>query len=70
MPSKRTTAAKKAAELSTEDQAKRDKVNLLVKDLEVQTEKLIRDKQREIEAVATSITTMYKVCGKLSTGII
>ena len=62
MPSKRTTAAKKAAELSTEDQAKRD---LLVKDLEVQTEKLISDKhkQREIEGVASSITTMFKVCG-------
>jgi len=47
--------------LSDEDIAKREKVDLLVKDLEVQTEKLIKDKQRECEAVATSISTMYKL---------
>ena len=58
---KRTTVAKKAAALSPEDLAKREMVDLLIKDLEVQTEQLIKDKQREIDAVATSITTMYKV---------
>ena len=46
----------------SEDQALRDKVDLLLKDLEVQTEQLIKDKERKIDAVSTSITTMYKVC--------
>jgi len=55
------TVAKKKAALSVEDLAKREMVDLLIKDLEVQTERLIKDKQREIDAVATSITTMYKV---------
>ena len=64
MPAKKTSVAMKTAELSAEDQAKKDKVDLLVRDLEIQTEKLIKDKEREVEAAATSITTMYKVCTK------
>lgn len=61
MPAKKTSVAMKTAELSAEDQARKDKVDLLVRDLEIQTEKLIKDKEREVEAAATSITTMYKV---------
>ena len=59
-PKKRSVAKKQA--FTDEDLAKREKVDLLVKDLEVQTEKLIKDKEREIEGVITSINTMYKVC--------
>ena len=61
MPAKkRNTVAKKQA-LSEEDQAVRDKVDLLLKDLEVQTDQMVKDKEREVEAVCKSITTMYKV---------
>ena len=61
MPAKkRNTVARKQA-LSEEDQARREKVDLLLKDLEVQTEQLVKEKEREIEAMCTSITTMYKV---------
>ena len=58
---RRTTGARAKDSLSVEEQAKRDKVDLLLKDLEVQAEQLIMEKKREIEAVSTSITTMYKV---------
>ena len=58
---KRTTVARKAAALSAEDRAKREMVDLLKKDLALQTEQLIKDKEREIEKVSTEITTMYKV---------
>jgi len=60
MAPKKQSAAKKKA-LSDKDLAKREQVDLLVKDLEVQTEKLIKDKEREIEGVITSINTMYKL---------
>ena len=48
-----------------EDQSRREKVDLLIKDMEVQGEQLIQEKKREIEALSSSITTMYKVSSRV-----
>ena len=41
--------------------SKREIADLLIKDLEAQAELKIKEAQREVEAMAASITTMYKV---------